>query len=216
MQKIFLYIFTILFSVSSISQNIPVSKKTNGDYAKHKIAIQDDYTWLEDMRTEEVNNWVDKQNEYTDNHDLEINKTYSLQSKIKDYDTRTSFSLPDRKGKYFYARFRKDNKKAASLYFMKTLDNEPIEIVNPNKIYPENNTIINSYYPSKNSSFLAYKISIDGSDRNEIRFVDLYKNKDLNDVLKNIKFSNVAWNRDQGVFYKKNSNKEFFARDSTF
>lgn len=216
MQKIFLYIFTILFSVSSISQNIPVSKKTNGDYAKHKIAIQDDYTWLEDMRTEEVNNWVDKQNEYTDNHDLEINKTYSLQSKIKDYDTRTSFSLPDRKGKYFYARFRKDNKKAASLYFMKTLDNEPIEIVNPNKIYPENNTIINSYYPSKNSLFLAYKISVDGSDRNEIRFVDLYKNKDLNDVLKNIKFSNVAWNRDQGVFYKKNSNKEFFARDSTF
>jgi prolyl oligopeptidase len=110
----------------------------------------------------------------------------------------------------------KDKKQSSSLYLLKDLDDKPAEVVNPNKIYKESNVVINGYFPSKNSSRLAYKISIDGSDKHEIRFVDLFKNNDLPDVLKDVKFSGVAWNKDRGVFYKKNSNKEFFAKDSTF
>lgn len=211
-----LLLIIVLFSTEIYSQEFFETKKNPTAITKHKISYHDDYSWLENMRSEEVDRWVNKQNEFTDSRLLEISKTNSLVSKIKEYDTRTTYSLPDKKGKYFYARYRKDKKKPASLYFMKSLDDEPIEIVNPNKIYPEKNVTLSGYFPSKNSANLAYKISIDGSDKQEIRFVDLFKNKNLDDVLKNVKFSNVSWNKDRGIFYKQNSNKDFFAQDSTF
>ena len=215
-KNIFAFITTLLLSQITFAQSYPETKKTPTTITKHKISYQDDYSWLENMRSEEVTTWVEQQNEFTNNHLLETSKTYSLVSKLKEYDTRTSYSIPNKKGKYFYAKFRKDKKKPASLFFMKSLDDLPVEIVNPNKIYPEKNVTLSGYYPSKNSANLAYKISIDGSDKQEIRFVDLFKNKDLDDVLRNVKFSNVSWNKDRGIFYKQNSNKEFFAQDSTF
>lgn len=213
------YIFSLLcflFSFLSFSQEFPVSKKTTSIITKHKVSFQDDYTWFEDMKSEEVTNWSNAQNEAVNLHFDEIKKTHSLTSVIKEYDSKTTYSLPDRKNKYFYKFYRKDKNKSSSLFFMKTLDDLPVEIVNPNKIYADSNVTIDGYYPSRNSALLAYKISIDGSDKHEIRFVDLNKNKAKDDILKNIKFSNVSWNNDQGVFYKKNSNKDVFAKDSTF
>ena len=130
------------------------------------------------MRSEEVSQWVDQQNEWTESHQVVVEKSYNILSKIRDYDTRTTYSLPDRKGKYFYSLIRKDKKKAASLYFMKTLDDMPVEIVNPSKIYPESNVNVYDFFPSRNSAYLAYKISINGSDKQEIRFVDLFKNRE--------------------------------------
>lgn len=180
------------------------------------MSFQDDYTWLEDMRSEEVTNWVAKETEISKAHFAEIKKDYNLGFTIKEYDTRSTHSIPDKNGKYFYALYFKDKKKTSSLYYFKNLDDAAVEIVNPNKIYPESNVTILSYHPSKNSALLAFKISIDGSDKHEIRFVDMYKNRLLDDVLKNVKFSNVAWNKDRGVFYKKNINKNQFDRDSTF
>jgi prolyl oligopeptidase len=212
-----LIIFSFLFiSKLTFCQSFPETKKTPTTISKHGISYQDNYTWLENMRSEEVAIWVDKQNDFTKNHDLEVHKSYSLVSKIKEYDSRTTYSLPNRKGKYYYRSYIKDKKKSPSLFLLKDLDAEPVEIVNPTKIYPDKNVVVADYYPSKNSDKLAYKLSVDGSDKNEIRFIDLFKNKDLQDVLKNVKFSTVAWNRDSGVFYKKNSNNDFFAKDSTF
>lgn len=216
MKNTYILLSFLLLSIFCYSQNYPESRKIPFAITKFTKTIQDDYLWLEDMRSEEVGNWVDKQNEFTNNHLLQISKSNSLISKIKEYDTRTTYSLPSKKGKYFYAGYRKDKKKPGSLYFMKSLDDEPVEIVNPNKIYPDKNVTLWGYFPSKNSANLAYKISIDGSDKQEIRFVDLFKNKNLDDVLKDIKFSGVSWNKDRGIFYKQNSNKYFFAQDSTF
>ncbi len=213
--KYLLPIYILVFQFG-FSQNYPETKKTPEKITKHKITFNDDYSWLENMKSDEVEYWSNKQNDFTDNHFTEIKKTISISSKLKDYDNRTSYGLPNRNGKYFYSMFRKDKKKAPSLYIMKDLNDEPVEILNLNKIYPEKNVALSGYYPSKNSALMAYKIRVDGSDKHEIRFLDLYKNKDLDDVIKNVKFSNVSWDRDSGVFYKKNSNKEYFAKDSTF
>jgi prolyl oligopeptidase len=211
-----LLLISLLFFVSNFAQEYPQTKKSTVTITKHKTSFQDDYTWLENMSSVEVNDWVNKQNEFTDNHLIEIKKEYSLASKIKDYDSKTTYRIPRKRGRYFYAVYMKDKNKAPNLYYMKSLDDEPIEIVNPNKIYAKENVNISGYYPSRNSFLLAYKISINGSDRQEIRFVDLFKKKGLDDVLKNVKFSSIDWNKDLGIFYKQNSNKEVFAKDSTY
>ena len=216
MKKNILTFICCFLSLFLFSQEYPKTKKTPITITKHNVSFQDDYSWLEDMRSEEVTRWVNQQNVILDTCFKKIKKVYNIASTIKEYDARTTYSLPKRSGKYFYKFYMKDKKKSSSLFFMKNLDDEPVEIVNPNRIYPENNVTINDFYPSKNSKSLAYKISINGSDKQEIRFMDLDKNRSIEDVLKDVKFSNVAWEKDHGVFYKKNSNKIQFEKDSTF
>ena len=206
----------ILLSVCSYSQtNIP-TKKIDNIITKFNTRFNDEYAWLEDTESEEVKKWVKQQNILAEENYLEVKKSVSTLETIKIYNTNSTGSLPVKHGRYFYKLLTVNNKKASHLFMLKSIDAQPLELVNPNKIYPSKNVNIESYYPSKNSNLLAYSLRIDGSDKLELRFLDLIKNKPIKDSLLNIKFSNIAWNKDLGVFYKQNSNKTKFAKDSTF
>ena len=159
--------------------------------------------------------WVNAQNANTNAVFEKINVS-KIAYKIKEYDYLSTNSLPIKIGKYFYGKYRKDKNQPSILCYRKSLNENLIELVNPFKIYKDENVVIDGYYPSKNSTLIAYEISIDGSDRKEIRFSSIDKGEVLKDILKDSKFSNVAWNIDKGVFYKKNSNKNIMAKDSTF
>jgi len=210
------HLFFLVFTTSlCFSQNIPVTKKVTKTLEKHDVKIQDDYSWLENLKSDEVTGWVNAQNAYTNAVFEKINVS-KIASKIKEYDYLSTNSLPIKIGNYFYGKYRKDKNQPSILCYRKSLNENLIELVNPFKIYKDENVVIDGYYPSKNSTLIAYEISIDGSDRKEIRFSSIDKREVLKDILKDSKFSNVAWNIDKGVFYKKNSNKNIMAKDSTF
>lgn len=216
MKNHIILLFFVLFSSILFSQEHPKTQRTPLTITKNKTTFQDDYVWLENMKSEEVKNWVNKQNDLIYNNLDEINTKKTIISKIKEYDFLSTYSMPDRAGKYFYGMYRIDKNKPANLYLMKDIDAYPVEIVNISKIYPKDNVSVSDYQPSKNSKIIAYKINIDGSDKAEIRFADLEKHQPIDDILKNIKFSKIAWNGDKGVFYKKNNNNNQFEKDSTF
>lgn len=197
-------------------QEFPVAKKTPIKIKKHNLSFVDDYPWLEDMRSKEVTDWVDNQNKIVDEHFTEIYKEYNPSSTIKEYDKSTTYRIPERKGKYYYSYYRKENNKSSALYIRTNMDEKSVEIIDPNTIYKGKNVTLNNHYPSGSSKYLAYKIRVDGSDKEEIRFYDLDKKEKMEDVLYNVKFSNVSWNGNLGVFYKKNINQQQFAKDSTF
>lgn len=199
-----------------ICQEFPVAKKTPITITKNTFSFVDDYPWLEDMRSKEVNDWVDAQNKIIDEHFTEIYEKYNPSSTIKEYDKLTTYRIPERKGKYYYSYYRKENNKSSALYIRTNIDEKSVEIIDPNTIYEGKNVTINNHYPSGGSKYLAYKIRVDGSDKEEIRFFDLDKREKMEDILYNVKFSNVSWNGNLGVFYKKNSNQQQFAKDSTF
>jgi prolyl oligopeptidase len=207
--------FLVLITTFSFSQNIPVTKKVSKTLEKHDVKIQDDYSWLENLKSDEVTSWVNAQNAYTNEAFDKINIS-KIASKIKEYDHLSTNSLPIKIGKYFYATYRKDKSQPSVLCFRKSLNENSIELVNPFKIYKDENVSIGNFYPSKNSTLVAYKINVDGSDRKEIRFSNIDTREVLKDILKDSKFSNVAWRSDKGVFYKKNATKNVMAKDSTY
>lgn len=214
MKNYFLYI--LLFVSSVFSQNFPVSKPVSKTITKFNISYQDEYSWLENMKSQETNNWVNAQNEFT-NLNLELtNKEYNMLSKIKEYNFYSSSGLPVKKGTYYYSTYIKDKGKPNVLFYRKELNGDAIELFNPFKIYNNSTASISGYTPSKNSKYIACKVTLDGSDRTEMRFVDIDKNEKLNDIISNVKFSRTEWNKDSGIFYKRNSNQNYFAKDSTF
>ena len=216
MQKILLvnrFFFSYLLVANAQG---PAAKKIPSKITKHNITFDDDYAWLENVKSNEVTNWVNEQNIYSENHLKEVTKATNFLFKIKDYDYLSTNGLPSKNRKYFYSNYRLDKKKPYVLHYREKLNDMPRQLVDPYEVYKDENVLMSGFYPSKNSKYLAYKISLNGSDRNEIRFVDISNQKNLDDVLKDIKFSNAAWNGDKGVFYKKNSNTDFFAKDSTY
>lgn len=208
-------LFFVSFNLSIAQLSNPI-KKSNLILSKYGIQTPDPYSWMEDMRSTEVINWVNAQNIITDSVHQKIKKSVSVKETIKLFNENSSGSFPVVDGRYFYKLLTLNLKKSPSLFLFKNLQDQPLEIINPNKIYPEKNVNIENFSASKKSYYLAYTLRINGSDKLEMRFWDLIKNKSVTDTLKNIKFSSIAWNKDNGVFYKKNSNKSVFAKDSTY
>jgi len=206
----------LLISLSAFSQQKMETKKVPTSFSKHGITIQDDYAWLENTTDKAVIDWVEMQNNISEQKLNEVVKNYNFTFKIKDYDFLSTYSMPSKQGKYFYNTYRVDKKKPGVLYCRENLNDLGKPLVDPFDVYKDANVVLLGIYPSKKDKYLAFKISPDGSDRHEIKFKDIVYNKYLDDVLTDIKFSNVAWNGDKGVFYKKNSNKEFFEKDSTY
>lgn len=198
------------------AQNFPLTKKISNKLTKHGVTFDDDYVWLENMTDKEVVNWSNAQKEVYNIHAAEIKKKYNIAGKLKDYTAFSSNGLPVRKKRFFYGLYRIDKNKPSVLCYKKSLNEQATEIVNPWKLFKDENAAISSYYPSENSSKIAYTINTDGSDRKEIRFVAIEPNNYLDDVITDVKFSNVCWFQDSGIFYMRNSNRSTFERDSTY
>ena len=214
---VLLFIFLISSGLNFVfSQQKIETKKVPSTLSKHGITIQDDYAWLENTTEKEVADWVTLQNNISEEKLSELVRNYNFSFKIKDYDYLSTNGLPTKKGKYFYNTYRVEKNKPSVLYYRESLNDLGKPLVDPFDVYKDANVVLSGYFPSKNTKYLAFKISPNGSDRQEIKFKDFANKKYLDDVLTDVKFSNVAWNGDRGIFYKKNSNKEFFEKDSTY
>jgi len=213
MRLLSLFYFILFASFSIQSQN---SQKKSGEFSRFEYSYIDQYVWLEKDDEPEVREWINQQNEKTQEVLDKAVKDNNFLFKIKDYDYLSTNGLPSKRGKYFYSSYRLAKDKPGVLHYRENLDDMPKELVNPFSIYKDNSVFISNYSPSKNSKYLAYQVSVDGSDRHEIRFVNITKQEYLEDVLKDVKFSNLTWNFDEGIFYKRNSNTNKIAKDSTF
>lgn len=209
--------YIVLFAWCSVfSQIPPAAKKIPVLFKKHGYQYTDDYAWMERMRSPETESWVEAQNKNTEAFINSLN-TKAIANKISEYRAFSSTALPVKKGRYFYNKYRFDNNKPSVLVYRKKLADVQFTIlVDPYKIYNDAKTTVAAYFPSDNSRWLAYALKTDGSDRNEIRFRNIDQSTDSPEILKNIRLTNVEWKNDEGIFYKRNANADFFERDSTF
>ena len=212
------YILALIFlSICSHSQTSIETKKVDNIITKHGFKFNDEYSWLEKMDSEETRSWVNNQNSISSENYSKVKKKVSTIEKLKIYNSETtgSASINFKKGLKFY--YWTENPKESPLLFLQRDQNSKfIEVFNPNKIYKKKNVSIDNFSTSLNSKYLSCALRINGSDRLEVRFVDLNSTKMIKDSLTNVKFSNISWNKDEGVFYKLNINKSHFARDSTY
>ncbi len=196
------------------AQNYPATKKTPKPVTKHGITYTDEYVWLENVQDKETTTWLASQNALFAGHLKEINTVKAVNKKIKEYDAGSSYALPRKLGKYYYVRVRTSPDKPAQLHYMDKPDGMPQPLPDPLEDY-DAKAYLASYYPSDNTKWLAFAISPEGGDRQEVRLLDMEKKKFSKEVLTGLR-PGVKWNKDDGLFYKQNTNKTAFAADSTF
>ncbi|MBD2493178.1 prolyl oligopeptidase family protein [Nostoc sp. FACHB-280] len=190
----------------------PATPKSEQVDNYHGTVVADPYRWLENSDSEETKAWIDAQNKITFDFLGEIparDKIKQRLTKLWDYE---KYGIPFKEGeslqdgsteRYFY--FKNNGLQNQSiLYTLKSLDDEPQVLLDPNKLSADGTVALSGLSISDDGKLLAYGLATSGSDWQEWKVRDVATGKDLADHLKWIKFSGASWTTDnQGFFYSR-------------
>jgi len=206
-QKIFLLslAFVIWFTSCTDSNKIqyPDTKTVNQVDEYFGVKVKDPYRWLEDDRSPETEAWVKAQNEVTSNYLAQIPFREGIKNRLKELYAFETITSPVKRGDALYY-FKDDGvKDQPVLYMQKSLEGRAEVLVDPNKLSEDGTVAMSKTFAiSNDGKYIAYQISRGGSDWHEIMVRDVETKKDLDDHVKWVKFSEIAWYKD-GFFYSR-------------
>lgn len=179
----------------------------------HGTDVVDHYRWLEDESSEEVKEWTNKQQELTKKYFDKIPIRDSIKDDIIKYTDFPKYSSLKKKGDYYYF-FKNDGLQNQPVFYRSKSSNfsDLEEIINPNELNDEGTAAVTNISFSPDHSMMAYAISYNGSDWQEIKIKNLETGKDYPELLEKCKFTNISWSKDsKGFFYSCYPNADDFS-----
>jgi len=170
----------------------------------HGIEVKDPYRWLENSDSEETQAWIAAQNKVTFTYLSQIPVRETIRQRLTELWNYEKFGVPFKRGeRYFY--FKNNGLQNQSvLYTLKSLDDEPKELFDPNLLSEDGTVALSGLSISDDGTLMAYGLSTGGSDWIEYRVRDVATKEDKKDHLKWIKFSGASWTKDnRGFFYSR-------------
>jgi len=165
----------------------------------------DPFRWLEE-ESQQQTQWLSEQSERTERYFAQHSTRATIKNRLSEIATFERTSLPERRGKtLYYLKQRTGENKA--LLIKQNSDQEEV-LVDPNQSKEETSLI--GFTVSSDGKYLAYGLSLAGSDQDVWHLYDLDKHQLLPDTLKEIQFSKVEWNASgDAVFYIRNCHELF-------
>ncbi|MCB0589383.1 MAG: S9 family peptidase [Phaeodactylibacter sp.] len=166
------------------------------------IKVPDPYRWLEDDNSPSTRRWVEQQQSLTNNYLQYIPYRNAIRNRLTQLWNYERYSPPIRKGDYYYM-FKNDGLQNQDILFRLAKLDSPLEVVlDPNRFSKDGTVSLGDYAFSQNGSLLAYQVSEGGSDWRTILIRDLEAGRNLQDTVRWVKFSGIAWFGD-GFFYSR-------------
>jgi len=184
-----------------LAYQYPFTKKINVSDIYHGKIIDDPYRWLEDYNSKEVKDWVEKQNDITFEYIKSYNYYIKINHKLKELWNYPKYSVPKKKDNYYFYYYNDGLQNQSILYVKEGLTGEPKILINPNELSKDGTISLNKFEVSNDNKYIAYSISQNGSDYEEIRIRNIETGEDLIDNLRWCKFVGIAWNKDSTGFY---------------
>lgn len=201
--KTILGVFIVLLTISNFAQlKYPETKKVDvvDDYFGTKVA--DPYRWLEDDNSEETAEWVSEQNKVTNDYLSKIPFRDKLKERFEKLYNYPKYTAPFRAGDKYYF-FKNDGLQNQSVMYVKDeLNGEAKVFLDPNKFSEDGTKSLSNISFSKDGKWFVYGVSSGGSDWDEFFVMNALTGEKLNDHLKWIKFSGIAW-KEEGFYYSR-------------
>jgi prolyl oligopeptidase len=180
--------------------NYPVTKKGNVVDTYFGTKVPDPYRWLEDDRSGETAAWVKEQNNLTFGYLGTIPFRAQIKSDLEKMWNFEKYTAPQKEGQYMY--FSKNDGLQNQFVIYRQKDNESPEIfLDPNGFSVDGTTSLGEMAFSRDGSMVAYSISEGGSDWRKVITMDAETKKIVGDTLKDIKFSGLSWQDNEGFYY---------------
>ena len=209
MKNLFISNAAVLFFLISCSNepaeiSYPTSKKIDFIETIHGYEIEDQYRWLEDFTSEESQEWVVRQNDFTQKF-ISKNKFKNAIAKNleKVWDT-DSISMPYKVNEKTFYYFNDGSWQQSKLMIKDCEDCPERVLLDPNKFSDDGTVSLASTSVNNDASLLAYSISDGGSDWRTWKVLDIKSGKTLEDTIEWAKFSGASWENDgSGFYYQK-------------
>ena len=178
----------------------PHSKKGDVTDTYFDTEVPDPYRWLEDDEADDTKAWVIEQNKVTQDYLAQIPYRESIRQRLENLWNYEKYSAPFKEGDYTYF-YKNNGLQSQSVLYRQLSDGEPEIFLDPNTFSEDGTTSIGGIDFSKDGSFCAYQLSAGGSDWRDVVVMNTASKIQVGDVLKDIKFSGIAWQGNDGFYY---------------
>jgi prolyl oligopeptidase len=195
--------FSCSFVWADTPKDYPDTRRIDHVDTYHGQQVPDPYRWLEeDVRdSEAVADWVERQNEVTFGYLKQIPTRDRIIGRLTELWDYEKYGTPFKKGdRYFYSK-NDGLQNQSVLYTMKSLDDEPQVLIDPNLWSEEGTVALSGMAVSDDATYLAYGVADAGSDWNTWHVMEIDTGKVLQDELRWVKFSGASWNKEGSGFY---------------
>lgn len=166
----------------------------------HGTEVRDPFRWLEDMNSAETRSWIEQQKAITDGYLQQLPEKERIADRLTELWNYEKFSSPSVVGNTYYYMYNDGLKNQSSLY-RKRLGEDPELLIDPNTLSEDGTVSLAQYAVSPNETYIAYMIQRSGSDWREVFVYDVDARQTLDDHLKWVKFSSIAWTSSERGFY---------------
>jgi prolyl oligopeptidase len=182
----------------------PESPREDVVEVMHGVEVPDPFRWLEEIDSEQTQNWIAAQNRVTSEYLGQIPAHKEIKTRLSELWDYEKYGVPlKRGGRYFFTR-NAGLQNQSVLYWLESLEDEPQVLLDPNELSEDGTVALTGYEVSDDGRLLAYGVSASGSDWQEWYVQEVDSGQLLEDHLAWVKFSGVSWTPDsQGFFYSR-------------
>lgn len=181
----------------------PVAAKGTQVDDYHGVKIADPYRWLEDTDSPETKAWVDAENALTFGYLATIPERTPIRNRLTQMWNYARFDAPTKAGgRYFQTQ--NTGLQNQSVLFVRNGNSPWRVLLDPNTLSSDGTVALSVTQESPDGHHLGYGTAASGSDWEEFHIRDVDTGRDLPEVLKWVKFSDISWTRDnKGFFYER-------------
>lgn len=179
----------------------PVSAKVDTVDNYFGEAVPDPYRWMENDTTKETADWVKAQNEVTFGFLEKIPYRDQIKKRLEALNNYEKVGSPFKRGDYIYFYKNEGLQNHFVLFRKKGEQGEAEVFLDPNTFSKDGTTSLAGVSFSKDGSRVAYQISKGGADWTEAIIMNATDKTILEDTLRDIKFSGIAWRGNDGFYF---------------
>lgn len=180
----------------------PVAHKDNTVDTYFGTRVPAPYQWMENLTDPRLHEWVDAENKITDDYLAKIPVRAWIDHRLTELWDYAKEGKPDqlKNGMLFFSR-NSGLQNQSVLYVQESPTAKPRVLLDPNKLSPDGSIALVESAPSPNAQYLAYVLSNGGSDWGTVHVMNVATGKQLDDAVRWLKFSGIAWTNDNKGFY---------------
>ena len=205
--KYFLFSLIVTISMTAFAQTpgaftgkYPETKTVDQVDDFFGTKVSDPYRWLENDTSEETKDWVKRENAVTNAYMAQIPFRDAIKKRLTELWNYEKFSAPFKEGNYTYF-YKNNGLQNQSVLYKQQGEQQPEVFLDPNTFSADGTTALTSIDFTKDGSLCAYQISEGGSDWTKVLIMDASTKKLLDDTLRDVKFSGIAWIHNDGFYY---------------
>ena len=163
--------------------------------------VPDPYRTLEDPNAPATTAWVEAENKLTFRYLDQLPQREAIRKRLTALWDYPKVQVPVREAGQIWFRRNSGLQKQFVLYRKSSLTAAPANVLDPNVLSPDGSIAVAQWSVSPDGSTLAYTTAAGGSDLLDIHLRNLATKRDLPDLLRGVKFSDISWTRNSKGFY---------------